>query len=64
LWHNLRAVLSNQPLKVYEPQPQTTSFLTCGDGTTVLDYKGWAMRSRWVTWLKGWRDRSFVRQFR
>jgi selenide,water dikinase len=63
LWHNLRAVLTGHPLKVYEPQRDFLTLLACGDGTAILDYKGWAIRSRWAWWLKCAIDKAFVRRF-
>lgn len=64
LWHNLRAVLAGQPLKVYEPQRDCLVLLACGDGTAILDYKRWAIRSRWPWWLKCAIDKAFMRRFR
>lgn len=64
LWHNLRAVLSGKPLRAYHPQRGFLALLGCGDGTAILDYKGWSIRSRWAWSLKCGIDRAFVRRFR
>ncbi len=64
LWHNLRAVLTGKPLKIYHPQRGSLVLLACGDGTAILDYKGWSLRSGWAWALKCGIDRAFVRRFR
>lgn len=64
LWHNLRASLTGKPLKVYQPQRSSLALLACGDGTAILDYHGWSIRSGWAWGLKCWIDRAFVRRFR
>ncbi len=64
LWHNLRAALDGQPVKVFEPQRDFLALLACGDGTAILDYRGWSIRSRWAWWLKCFIDKQFVRRFR
>jgi selenide,water dikinase len=63
LWNNLHRLLAGQPLLEYHPQRSFLSLMTCGDGTALLDYHGFACRSRWAWWLKCWIDRRFVRQF-
>jgi len=64
LWHNLRAILTGKPLQTYNPQRGFLALLACGDGTAILDYKGWSIRSGWAWGLKCWIDRAFVRRFR
>jgi selenide,water dikinase len=64
LWHNLRQWLRGEPLQAYKPQAGFLSLLSCGDGTAVLDYRGFAIRSRWAWWLKLLIDRRFVKRFR
>jgi selenide,water dikinase len=64
LWQNLRRYLAGQPLRSYHPQRGYLSLMACGDGTAILDYRGWSVRSHWAWLLKMWIDRGFVRQFR
>lgn len=64
LWQNLQRFLDGKTLKSYHPQRGYLSLLACGDGTAILDYYGWSLRSRWAWRLKLWIDRGFVRQFR
>ncbi|MDZ4685216.1 MAG: FAD-dependent oxidoreductase, partial [Planctomycetaceae bacterium] len=64
LWHNLRCWMAGEPLQNYEPQRGFLSLLSCADGTAILDYRGFAVRSRWAWWLKLAIDRQFVQRFR
>lgn len=64
LWHNLCEVLSGQPLKAYDLQPDGVTLLACGDGTAIFDCRGWVFRSQWAWWWKHRSDRAFVRRFR
>jgi len=63
LWHNLQRLLDHEPLRTYRPQRGFLSLLSCGDGTAILDYKGWSVHSTWAWWLKQWIDWRFVRRF-
>jgi selenide,water dikinase len=63
LWENLRRWLRGEPLLSYEPQTSTLALIACGDGTAILDYRGYAFHGRWAWWLKLWIDRRFVQRF-
>lgn len=63
LWENLREWFRcGEPVE-YLPQERFLSLLSCGDGTAILDYKGWSLRSSWMWSLKKSIDRRFVRRF-
>lgn len=63
LWRNLRNCLSESPLIEYRPQSSCMRLLACGDGTAILDYKGFTSHSSLAWMLKNWMDRRWVRQF-
>ncbi|MDX1966604.1 MAG: FAD-dependent oxidoreductase [Planctomycetaceae bacterium] len=63
LFENIRRLIAGKPLTTYRPQAQFLSLLACGDGTAIVDYRGWACRSRSAWRLKLWIDRSFVKRF-
>src|SRR6185503_9595539 len=52
LWQNLQRFLAGTPLRTYRPQSGYLSLLNCGDGTAILDYHGWSVRSKWAWRLK------------
>jgi selenide,water dikinase len=64
LWRNLRSFLAKRPLADYRPQSHFMRILSCGDGTAVLDYKGFSFHSGWAWSLKKWMDQKWVKQFR
>lgn len=64
LWHNLQAVLAQQPLQVFVPPTQSSESLACGDGAAILDYHGWSIQSRWAAWIQSRRDLAWIRRFR
>ncbi len=63
LWRNLQNCLSQSPLVTFHPQSSFLRLLSCGDGTAILDYKGFTSHSSWAWMLKNWIDRSWVRKF-
>lgn len=63
LWHNLRAILENQPLVEYEPQADFLKLLNTGDGKALLEYGRWSIHARWCWHLKTWIDKRFIREF-
>ena len=64
LWKNLRRHFAGQPLVEYRPQRSFLSLLSCGDGTAILDYKGFTSHSGWAWTLKDWIDRRWMKRFR
>jgi pyridine nucleotide-disulfide oxidoreductase family protein len=64
LWRNLQNCLADKPLIEYRPQRDFLRVLSCGDGTAILDYKGFSSHSAWAWMLKDRIDRGWVRQFR
>jgi pyridine nucleotide-disulfide oxidoreductase family protein len=63
LWTNLRHHFAGKPLVKYQPQRGFLSLLSCGDGTAILDYKGFTAHSSWAWMLKDWIDRRWVKRF-
>lgn len=64
LWENLHCWFRGERLTDYQPQPKFLSLLSCGDGTAILDYRGFGHRSSWMWRLKTYLDDSFVKRFR
>ena len=63
LWENLRQWFrAGEPVE-YQPRHDFLSLLSCGDGTAILDYRGWSLRNRWMWTLKQHIDRKFVHRF-
>ena len=63
LWKNLQNHLSRRPLVEFRPQKNFLRVLSCGDGTAILEYKGFTSHSAWAWKLKNWIDHKWVRQF-
>jgi selenide,water dikinase len=63
LWRNLKNCLSQSPLVTFQPQSSFLRLLSCGDGTAILDYKGFTSHSGWAWMLKNRIDRNWVRKF-
>ena len=63
LWRNLQNYLAGQPLIDFRPQSSFLRLLSCGDGTAIMDYKGFTSHSGWAWMLKNWIDRGWVRKF-
>lgn len=63
LWQNLQNHLDERPLVPFRPQSDVLRILSCGDGTGILEYKGFVSHSSWAWTLKKWIDRGWVRKF-
>jgi len=63
LLDNLRAALSGQPLRPFEPQKHYHLALNFGDGTGLSHRSPYTLGGRPAFWLKDRIDRSFVRKF-
>ncbi len=63
LWKNLRRHFSGKQFVEYRPQSDSLSLLSCGDGTAILDYKGFTSHSGWAWTLKNWIDRGWMKRF-
>ncbi len=63
LWRNLQNYLDGQPLVDFRPQSNFLRILSCGDGTAIMDYKGFTSHSGFAWRLKNWIDRGWVRKF-
>ncbi len=63
LAENLAAMVTDSPLRAYEPQSGFLALLMTGDGSAIGSYKGFAPRGRWVWKLKDWIDRRWMRKF-
>lgn len=57
---NLRAVLSDRPLREYRPQTQTLALINTADGRAILSYGSRAAYGRAAWWLKSWIDRRWI----
>jgi selenide,water dikinase len=72
LWRNLRAGIGRHQssragrltLRDYRPQRGFLSLLSAGDGTAVLDWKGFSAEGRWVWKLKDRIDTGYMRMHR
>ncbi len=64
LWKNLRRHFTGRRLVEYRPQRSHLSLLSCGDGTAILDCKGFTSHSGWAWTLKNWIDRGWMKRFR
>lgn len=64
LWKNLKRHFAGKPLVEYRPQKKFLSLMSCGDGTAILDYKGFTSHSGWAWMLKDWIDRRWIKRFR
>ncbi len=63
LHRNLLAALRGEAPEKFKPQKRYLLILNLGDGTGLLTYGWFTIRSRWAFWFKDWLDRRFVRQF-
>ncbi len=63
LHQNLLAFLGRMPLKEFRPQKNYLLILNLGDGTGLLTYRNFVVRSRWAFLFKDWLDRRFVGKF-
>lgn len=64
LWDNLQGWFQREELSDYDPPEWFRSFLCCGDGTAILNYRGWGLRSRWMWRWKRRLDQHFIERFR
>ena len=60
LWHNLRAILSGEPLREFHPQSDFLKILNTGDGKALLEYKWLSVHARWCMRLKTSIDKRFI----
>ena len=62
LYHNLQAVLRDEPLSAYKPQRRYLYILDLGDGTGLAIYGPLTLRGRLPLFLKHRIDRNFVKK--
>lgn len=62
LWENLRRWFRGGSLTEYSLPRRCPQFLSCGDGTAIVEYLGWAMQSPWLGRRKISRDLQFVQR--
>lgn len=60
LWHNLKAMLTGQPLRPFIPQTDFLKILNTGDNAALLEYKGFSVQARWCMKLKTVIDKRFI----
>ncbi len=63
LWHNLRALADQRPLRSYRPQGDFLKLLNTGDGKALAEYRFLTLHAAWCLRLKNWIDRRFVEEF-
>ena len=63
LWHNLRAAMTDTPMREFRPQKDFLKILNTGDGKAILEFKGLSVYARWCMRLKNWIDKRFIRPF-
>ncbi|WP_237057103.1 selenide, water dikinase SelD [Microbulbifer sediminum] len=63
LFHNLRATITEQPLRVFRPQRHFLSLLSCGDRRAVASRNGLALAGGFLWRWKDHIDRTFMRRF-
>jgi selenide, water dikinase len=60
---NLRATLTQQPLKPYAPQKQALAIITTGDKYAIASRGSWAIEGSLVWRLKDCIDRKFIEKY-
>jgi selenide, water dikinase len=60
---NLRAAVSNRPLRPFKPQTQFLSIISTGDTYAVASRHWWAIEGAWVWKVKDWIDRRWMCQY-
>ncbi|MBI5759279.1 MAG: selenide, water dikinase SelD [Planctomycetales bacterium] len=63
LWENLQLIFAGRDLTSYQPQRGFLSLLNTGDGSALLDYRGYSAQGRWAWKLKDYIDRKFMRMY-
>ncbi|AUQ53903.1 selenide, water dikinase SelD [Phaeobacter inhibens] len=64
LYHNLRASLTKDPLRQYQPQKDYLKLISMGDKTAVGERFGQTLSGRWMWRWKDHIDQTFMAQFR
>ena len=64
LYDNLRAVLTGQPTRHFQPQRDYLKLISLGDKSAVAEKFGLAFSGRWLWQWKNRIDQSFMEQFR
>lgn len=63
LWENLQQFFREGELAEFVPPQASPSYLCCGDGTSIFNYRSFAVRSAWMWRLQQRRDRQFLERF-
>lgn len=63
LHHNLLAATTGGSLRTFKPQSSYLLILNLGDGSGLLLWKGFVVRSRWAMRFKHWLDWKFISQY-
>jgi NADH dehydrogenase FAD-containing subunit len=63
LWENLQQFFRDGELAEFDPPQASPSYLCCGDGTSIFNYRSFAVRSAWMWRLQQRRDRQFLERF-
>lgn len=61
---NLRAALTDQPMRTYRPRRRTLYLLSTADHSAILSWGPLVTSGHWVWRLKDWIDRHFIERFR
>jgi selenide,water dikinase len=60
---NLRATLTNRPLRRYVPQKHALALISAGNRYAIATRAGWALAGGWVWRWKDWIDRRFMQRY-
>ncbi|WP_038290006.1 selenide, water dikinase SelD [Zooshikella ganghwensis] len=63
LFHNIRALLVDRPLKPFKPQKHFLSLLACGEKDAIGERVPFSFSGTWVWRWKDFLDRQFMKKF-
>ena len=64
LARSFRNLVIDQPIEAFRPQRRALLLLSCGRGSAIAEWGGWAFHSRLLWWWKNRIDRRWVASFR
>ena len=63
LWHNIKAMAMDTPMKEFNPGPPYLLIFNLGGGKGVFYWKNLAFSGKWCFWLKNYIDIKFMKTF-